>query len=89
MAQFARELLALDPKGWTRDALKQRLRADPTFWRQFERNPQAYSGMVRRLILRGDIEERDGLLFASEETQLSVLARTQLFELNRGEFRDE
>ena len=83
MAQFTREFLSRDSNGRPRQELKQVLRAQPTFWRQFERNPKAYPGMIRRLIKRGDIKERDGLLYASEETRLSVLARKELFEVIR------
>lgn len=74
--------------GWTRAELKQVLRAQPAFRRQFERNSGAYPNMIRRLIQRGDIEDRIGRLFASEETRLSVLARSELFEINRDAFKD-
>lgn len=85
MAQFARELLSLNPKGWTREELKAAMRAQPAFWPQFERNPGAYYGMIHRLIGRGEIEVRGRLLFASDETRLAVLARKELFELSRDE----
>jgi hypothetical protein len=85
MAQFARELLSLNPKGWTRRELKKVMQAQPAFRRQFERNPGAYYGMIGRPIERGEIEERDTALFASEETRLSVLAHRELFEVNRDE----
>lgn len=77
MAQFTRVILVRNPKGWTREELKQELRAQPAFRQQFERNPGAYPNMIRRLVLRGNIEERDGLLFASESIRRSVLARTE------------
>lgn len=86
MAQFAREFLSLNPKGWTRQELKKVMRAQPGFWQQFDRNPSAYHGMIRRLIDRGEIKERNETLFASEETRVSVLARQELFEVNRNEF---
>lgn len=85
MAQFAREFLTLNPKGWTRTELEKVMRAQPAFWQQFERNPSAYDGMIRRLIERGEIEERDQALFAAEKTRLAVLSRRELFELNRDE----
>lgn len=78
MAQFTREFLVANPKGWTRKELQQVLRAQPAFSGQFERNPGAYFNMIRRLALRRDIEERDGLLFASESIRRSVLARSEL-----------
>ena len=83
MAQFTCEFLSLNPKGWTRQELKRVMQAQPAFWRQFERNPGAYLGMIRHLIQRGELEERDKALLASEETRLSVLARTDLFEVKR------
>ena len=84
MAQFTREFLSRNPKGWTPQELKEVLRAQPAFWRHFERNPNAYPDMIRRLLQRGDIENRAGLLFALEAIRLSVLARNELFEVNRG-----
>ena len=83
MAQFAREFLSRNPKGWTRSELKEVLKAHPVFWRQFERNPGAYPNMVRRLLLRGDILEREGLLFASKKTQQLMLARSERFQNSR------
>ena len=73
-------VLSLNPKGWTRRELKRVTQA--AFPRQFERNPKAFYGMTRRLIERGDVEDRAGVLFASEDTRLSVLARKVLFEIN-------
>lgn len=83
MAQFVRELLSINPKGWTRSELREQMRAQPAFRQQFERNPKAINGMIGRLIERGEIEERDRLLFASEQTRLSVLVHRELFELNQ------
>lgn len=83
MAQSVREVLALDAKGRTRRELRDTIRAQPRFWNQFERNPKAYDNMIRRLILRGDIEERDDMLHASEQARLEVLVHRELFELNR------
>lgn len=85
MAQFAREFLSLNPKGWSRKELKKVMQAQPAFWQQFERNPGAYHGMIGRLIAVGEIEEQQGALFASEELRLSVLARIDLFEVSRDE----
>lgn len=83
MTQLVRELLSLDATGLTRRELADAVRAQPAFWRQFERNPKAYNNMIRRLILRGEIEERNGTLFPSEQTRLDVLVHKALFELNR------
>ena len=83
MAQFVREALSVKGRGWTRDDLAATVRAQPRFWRQFERNPKAYGEMLRRLILRGEIEERDGVLFATEQTRRASLIYTELFELVR------
>lgn len=81
MSQFVREFLSVNPKGWTRLELKEIVRAQPPFWSQFQRNPAAYYGMIGRLIERGDIEDRDGKLFATERTRLAVVVRNELFEL--------
>ena len=89
MAQFAREFLSLNPTGWTRGELRDVLRAKPQFYAQFQRNPGAFPNMVWRLIERGEIEERDGQLFASERTRLSVVVRKELFELDWKGFRSE
>ena len=80
MAHFLREFLSLNRTGWTRRELKTVTQA--AFPRQFERNPNAYYGAIRRLIERGDVEDRAGRLFASEETRAWVLARHALFEIN-------
>lgn len=82
MAQFVREFLSLDAVGRTRSELKVTVRAQPCFWRQFERNPKAFDNLIRRLILRGEIEERDGKLLPSEQTRIGVLVRKELFEIN-------
>jgi hypothetical protein len=83
MAQFVREFLSLNPVGWTRRGLGDVLRARPEFLSQFQRNERAFDQMVRRLIERAEIEERDGLLFASERMRLAIAARMELFELNK------
>jgi hypothetical protein len=77
MAQFVREFLSFDTKGLTRREFKNILRAQPAFGRQFERNPGAYYGAIRRLVERGDIEDRAGLMFASEGTRISIFARKE------------
>lgn len=82
MAQCVREILSVDAGGRTRRQLKEAVRAQPRFWRQFERNPKAFDNMIRRLMLRGEIEERSGTLFASEQARLAVLVHQVLFELN-------
>lgn len=81
MAQFVREFLSFNPRGWTRLELKRIVRAQPAFWRQCERNSRAYCNLMGRLIERGDIEDRDGRLYASERTRLLVVVRKELFEL--------
>lgn len=81
MSQFVREFLSLNPTGWTRADLQSLLRGRVEFTRQFQRNPRAYSNMICRLIDRGDIEDRDGKLFATEPIRLSVVVRKDLFEL--------
>ena len=86
MTQAAREILSLQPTGWTRSELRHALRSRPSFRAQFQRNPAAYNNMVLRLIARGDICERDGKLFASEPVRLSYAVREELFELNRGAY---
>lgn len=83
MAQFVRERLALDNRGWTRAELASLIRRDPRFSRRFERNPKVLGDMIRRLDGRGEIEERDGRLFAAESMRLDALARFERFELVR------
>jgi hypothetical protein len=82
MTQFAREVLSLQPRGWTRADLKEIMRSQPAFWHHLESNPGSFHWMVRDLIKRGEIEERDGLLFATERTRLAVVVRRELFEVN-------
>ena len=83
MAQFVRERLALDDRGWTRAELETLLRRQPRFWPQVQRNPKALRELIRRLIGRREVEERNGKLFAAESMQISICARRQLFELVR------
>ena len=81
MAQAAREVLSLQPKGWGRSELKDVLRSRPAFWTQFRKNPRAYGNMVNRLLARGDIYESEGKLFASESVRLAFAVRRELFEI--------
>jgi len=83
MTQFVRELLASQQRGWTRAELETALRRQPRFWRQFERNSKAFPEMIRRLLVRGEIETKEGALFASERTRLAALIHTERFELIR------
>jgi hypothetical protein len=68
MAQWVREFLTDNPQGWSRLELKVAVARQLEFAAQFERNPGAYYNMIGRLLHRGDLEDRDGLLFASEKT---------------------
>jgi hypothetical protein len=83
MTQFARERLALEDRGWSRSELEAVVRAQPQFRRRMERNPKALGELIRRLIGRGEVEQRDGKLFAAEPMQISICARRELFELVR------
>ena len=83
MAQFVREFLSVNPEGRTRDELREIVRTQPAFRQRFERNPQAFNGLIGRLLMGGEIEERAGNLLAVEATRLSVLVRKDLFEVVR------
>lgn len=72
MSQFVREFLSLNPDGWARGNLRTVLSARSRFARILERNPGAYGHMVWRLIRCGDIEERDGRLYASARVRRRV-----------------
>lgn len=72
MAQFVREFLPNHPEGWTRMQLKAVLREQPEFEAQFARNPGAYYNVIQRLRERGEIEDRDGLLYATGRTSRRI-----------------
>lgn len=82
MTQFIREFLSLNPTGWTRGDVKTVLMARWRFARTLERNRSAYTNMLWTLIRRGDVEERDGKLYASDRVRRRVeaLRRMELSE---------
>lgn len=77
MAQSVREFLTDNPQGWSRLELKAALTRDERFATQFQRNPGAYYNMIGRLLHRGDLEDRNGLLFASDKTRRRVVESRQ------------
>lgn len=83
MRQFVREFLSLHLDGRTRRDLRAILLGRLEFRRKLEANPRYISHLVWDLLQLGEIEERDGKLFASEATRLSIAVRQELFELNR------
>lgn len=83
MAQFIRECLAGENRGWSRSELEALMRLHPRFRRQPERNRKALSETLRRLQAMGQIEEQGGLLFVPEWLRIAILVRIERFEIVR------
>lgn len=73
MSQFVREYLSDNLGGKTRSQLLAAMREHPHLAARYDRNPPAFLHTIRRLILRGELDERDGLIVASETMRRRVL----------------
>lgn len=81
MSQFVREFLSLNSAGWTRAELKKVVQDQPRFGARIQQSPAAYSQLISRLIDRGEIEEKNGKLFAAPHVRLAIVVRKERFEL--------
>lgn len=86
MAQFVREFLTDNPKGWSRLDLRAAVQERPEFESISGGRPDAFYNLIGRLRNSGEIEDRNGLLFASDSVRNRILrARSLCSSPGRGD----
>jgi hypothetical protein len=70
MTEFMRECFDKADKGLTRMELKEMVRRDPRYTDKMK-NENVYYNLIKRLIVRGEVVERDGALYAAHRAPLA------------------
>ena len=65
MSQFLREVFAETDQGFTRGEIRDLLRSQPAFCDRIDAHKRAHHYVIDNLLFRGDIEKRDGKLYAT------------------------
>jgi hypothetical protein len=67
MTQFLRELFATADRGYSRQEIKELLRAQPRFKSMIERSRSGHASAIRTLLKRREIVDLAGLLYRSDQ----------------------
>ena len=66
MSQFLREMFADTDQGFTRGEIRDLLRAQLQFQDKIEKDKRAHHYVIVNLLDRGDVENREGRLYATQ-----------------------
>lgn len=66
MSQFLREMFADTDQGFTRSEIRDLLSARPEFRERIATYKRAHHTAIENMLFRGDIEKRDGKLYATQ-----------------------